>query len=118
MLAELADPTGPAERDRVRLAYSDGSTVEGEWRFVGGDVGASVLFTDDGRVHGHVTGQVQRQVLRRAERPRLALLTASEAHVVAARCWRSSPVSTRGADGPAGSGHGRAPVRPAGGSDW
>lgn len=61
VLAEQADPTGPAERDRVRLTYPD-----------------------DGRVHSHVTGQVRRQVLRRAERPRLALLTASEAHVIAA----------------------------------
>jgi hypothetical protein len=42
------------------------------------------LLTDDGGVHSHVTGQVRREVLHRAHRPQLALLTADEAHVAGA----------------------------------
>ncbi len=84
-LAEQADPTAPAEGDRVRLTYSDGSVVVGEWTFVGGDVEGMALLTDDGHVHSHVTGQVRRDIIRRAERPPpLPLLNEAEASVVAA----------------------------------
>lgn len=85
LLSEQADPTGPAEGDRVRLTYRDGSTVEGKWAFVGGDVEGMALLTDDGHVHKHVTGQIRRDIVRRAARPPLlALLNEPEAHVVAA----------------------------------
>ena len=83
-LSEQADPTGPAEGDRVRLTYGDGSTVEGRWAFVGGDVEGPALLTDAGSVHAHVTGQVRRDVLERATRPRLPLLTHDEAVAAAA----------------------------------
>ena len=84
MLAEQVDPTGPAGGDQVRLTYGDGSTLEGRWTLVGGDVEAMALVAEDGTVHTHVTGQVRRDAIRRAERPRLALLNEQEALVVAA----------------------------------
>lgn len=84
VLTEQADPTGPAEGDRVRLTYGDGSTVTGEWAYVGGDVEGMALLTDDGPVHHHVTGQVRRDVIRRAERPLLDVLNQQEALTVAA----------------------------------
>jgi hypothetical protein len=83
-LAEQADPTGPAEGDRVRLAYGDGSRVEGTWCYVGGDVDGWAVQRDDGSLHTHVTGQVERTVLQRADRPRLPLLNEQEAQTVAA----------------------------------
>lgn len=46
-LAEQADAAGPAEGDRVWLTYGDGSTVQGRWAFVGGDVEGMALLTDD-----------------------------------------------------------------------
>jgi glutamate/tyrosine decarboxylase-like PLP-dependent enzyme len=43
------------------------------------------LLADDGRVHSHVTGQVRRDIVRRAERPPLLeVLNEPEACVVAA----------------------------------
>jgi hypothetical protein len=56
--------------------------VEGRRAFVGGDVERIALLTDDGGVHSHVTGQVRREVLHRADRSRLPLLAAHEAQVV------------------------------------
>lgn len=82
-LAEQAHPTGPAEGDRVRLTCGDGSTLEGTWTYIEVDDSWAVL-TDAGRTHTHVTGQVRRDVVRRAERPRLPLLNQREALVVAA----------------------------------
>ena len=82
MLTEQVDPTEPAEGDRVRLTYGDG--LEGRWTVVGGAVEAMALVAEDGTVHSHVTRQVQREVLTRAERPRLPLLNEQEALVVAA----------------------------------
>ena len=83
-LSEQADPAAPAEGDRVRLTYGDGSTVEGIWCYVGGDVDGWAVQPDNGPVHTHVTGQVQRTVLQRADRPRLALLNEQEAQAIAA----------------------------------
>jgi hypothetical protein len=84
LLAEWADPDTPAEGDRVRLTYADGATVEGRWEYVGGDVEAFALILDDNTVHTQVTGHVDRDIVRRIPRPRLALLTEAEALVVAA----------------------------------
>ncbi len=84
MLTEQIDPTEPAEGDQVRLTYGDGSTLEGRWTFIGGDVEALAVVTEDDKVHTHVTGQVRREVLTRAERPRLPLLNEQEALAVAA----------------------------------
>ena len=83
MLAEQADPSAPGEGDRVRLSYDDGGTVTGRWEFIGGGVNAFGLLADDGRVHTDVTSGVRREVIERAERPRLALLSRDEALVVA-----------------------------------
>ncbi len=83
MLAEQADPSAPGEGDRVRLSYDDGDTVTGRWEFIGGGVNAFGLLADDGRVHTDVTSGVRREVIERAERPRLALLSRDEALVVA-----------------------------------
>ncbi len=83
MLTEQVDPTEPTEGDRVRLTYGDGSTIEGTWTYIEVDDSWAVL-TDAGKTHTHVTGQVRRDVVRRAERPRLPLLNQREALVVAA----------------------------------
>lgn len=84
-LSEQADPAGPAEGDRVQLTYGDGSTVTGEWSYMGGDVEGMVLLADDGRVHKHTTGQVRRDIIKRADRPPLLdVLNKPEALVVAA----------------------------------
>jgi len=81
-LAEQADPTGPVDGDRVRLTYGDGSTVEGRWAFVVGDIEGFGLQGDDGSVHDG-TGPVRREVIERAERPPLALLSQVESLVAA-----------------------------------
>ncbi len=47
--------------------------------FIGGGVNAFGLLADDGRVHTDVTSGVRREVVQRAERPRLALLSRDEA---------------------------------------
>ncbi len=83
MLAEQADPSAPGEGDRVRLSYDDGGTVTGRWEFIGGGVGAFGLLADDGRLHADVTSGVRREVIERAERQRMALLSRDEALVVA-----------------------------------
>lgn len=83
-LDEQADPVGPAEGDRVQLTYDDGSTVQGTWCYVGGDVDGWAVQRDDGTVHTHVTGHVRRDVLQGAGRPWLPLLTEPEAQTVAA----------------------------------
>jgi len=83
MLAEQADPSAPGEGDRVRLCYDDGGTVTGRWEFIGGGVDAFGLLADDGRVHTDVARGVRREVIERAERPRLALPSRDEALVVA-----------------------------------
>ena len=82
-LADQADPDTPVEGDRVRLTYGDGSTVEGRWEYIGGDVEGYALHLDDGTVHPHVAGQVARDIVHRVPRPRLALLTHGEALVAA-----------------------------------
>ena len=82
-LTEQAAPYTPVEGDRVRLTYGDGSTVEGRWEYIGGDVEGYALRLDDGTVHPHVAGQVARDIVHRVPRPRLALLTHGEALVAA-----------------------------------
>lgn len=58
----------PAPGDRVRLRYQDGSGSEGTWELGAGEFGpVEVLRRDDGTVHTHTAGQVERQVLRRAD---------------------------------------------------
>ena len=58
------DPAGPIPGDRVRLTYSDGSTVEGVWAWdpEPGGYGALVRL-DDGSVHRLMSGQVRRDVI-------------------------------------------------------
>ncbi len=67
----------------MRLSYDDGGTVTGRWEFIGGGVDAVGVLADDGRVHTDITSGVRREVVQRAERPRLALLSRDEALVVA-----------------------------------
>lgn len=53
---------GPQVGDRVRLTYGDGSGCEGTWEIdADGDPG---LRLDDGTWHGHVAGQVRREIVR------------------------------------------------------
>jgi hypothetical protein len=76
---------GPCNGDRVRLAYPDGSTVEGIWQ-------DGTVLRGDGIVHSHTSGQVRLEVIEQAEQWR------PDAAVVgwAAGCtcgWRGTPWS-------------------------
>ncbi len=86
----------------MRLSYDDGGTVTGRWEFIGGGVDAVGVLADGGRVHTDVTSGVPREVIQRAERPKLALLSRDEALVVArlledmrVNSWVCSPGSWR-----------------------
>jgi hypothetical protein len=83
-LAEQANPSTPWEGDRVRITYGDGSTAEGRWECVGGDVEDYGLVLDDGTVHTRSGGQVARVILGRVDRPLLPLLMQGEAAAIAA----------------------------------
>jgi hypothetical protein len=84
VLADRICPHAPSDGDRVRVRYGDGSTVEGRWEHVGGEDLTAALRLDDGSLHPHVAGQVERVLVYRVARPLLALLTDAEARVVAA----------------------------------
>ncbi|HEV7755404.1 MAG TPA: hypothetical protein VGO94_06030 [Mycobacteriales bacterium] len=84
VLAERIGPHAPADGDRVRLLYRDGSTVEGRWEHRGSEDLTTALRLDDGSLHPHVTEHVDHILVHRAARPLLALLTDAEARVVAA----------------------------------
>ncbi|MEU0515609.1 hypothetical protein [Amycolatopsis sp. NPDC006125] len=56
--------TAPQPGDRVRLTYGDGSGREGTWELIDGK---PALRLDDGTLHEHVTGQVRRDIVWRAQ---------------------------------------------------
>ena len=73
-------PTAVARSaDGRPFTRGDGGTVTGRWSSSAVVSNAFEVLADDGRVHTDVTSGVRREVVQRAERPRLALLSRDEA---------------------------------------
>ncbi|TAK89374.1 MAG: hypothetical protein EPO06_11975 [Burkholderiaceae bacterium] len=74
-----AQAYGPADGDRVRLTYGDGSTVQGTWTTTGD---GPVLHLDDETLH-HVNGASQRTILARSDVGRRVALSDGEGQAIA-----------------------------------